>query len=266
MSKFNSPRVKYVLPALVCGMLIWSMSAQAAPLNSGLSPEQRHRADALISVFENGTPDIQYGYAEDIRDGRGITAGRAGFTTATGDALAVVQRYVSLNPQSPLAKYLPVLTKLAQQSSDQTSDLAGFTSAWKKAVQDPAFRAVQDQLTNELYFNPAMQKADRIGLKTALGRTILFDAIIQHGEGDDPDSLDALISATDQQMGGAPADGITEVAWLKTFLTVRRNKLLHPHNPETQEVWAKSVDRVDVLVNLLNAKNFDLKRGGDVPE
>ena len=63
------------------------MFAQAATPSSGLNPEQRHRADALISIFENGTPKIQYGYAENIRDGRGITAGRAGFTTATGDAL-----------------------------------------------------------------------------------------------------------------------------------------------------------------------------------
>ena len=105
-----------------------------------------------------------------------------------------------------------------------------------------------------------------MGLKTALGRTILFDTIVQHGEGDDPDSLDALVSATNQQMHGTPAEGMAEAAWLKTFLTVRRNNLLHPHNPETQEVWAKSVGRVDVFLDLLKAGNFDLKKGGDVPE
>ena len=266
MSKFNLLCARYVFADLFCGLLSCGMFAQAATPSSGLNPEQRHRADALISIFENGTPKIQYGYAENIRDGRGITAGRAGFTTATGDALEVVQRYASLKPQSPLAKYLPVLTKLAQQKSGLTSGLAGFASAWKKAAQDPTFRTVQDQVTNELYFDPAMRKADSMGLKTALGRTILFDTIVQHGEGDDPDSLDALVSATNQQMHGTPAEGMAEAAWLKTFLTVRRNNLLHPHNPETQEVWAKSVGRVDVFLDLLKAGNFDLKKGGDVPE
>ena len=49
--------------------------------------EQRIIADQIMSVFENDTPAIQYGYAENLHDGRGVTAGRAGFTSATGDML-----------------------------------------------------------------------------------------------------------------------------------------------------------------------------------
>ena len=38
-------------------------------------------ADELVSAFENSTTEVQYGYAENLGDGRGVTAGRAGFTT-----------------------------------------------------------------------------------------------------------------------------------------------------------------------------------------
>jgi hypothetical protein len=36
----------------------------------------------ITSTFENSTLELQYDYVENIGDGRGITAGRAGFTSA----------------------------------------------------------------------------------------------------------------------------------------------------------------------------------------
>ena len=45
--------------------------------------EQRDIADQIISVFENNDPVINYDFIGNINDGRGYTAGRAGFTTAT---------------------------------------------------------------------------------------------------------------------------------------------------------------------------------------
>ena len=45
---------------------------------------------ALNTIFENGQLEVDYSYAEDIDDGRGITFGRCGFCTGTGDGLVVV--------------------------------------------------------------------------------------------------------------------------------------------------------------------------------
>ncbi len=61
--------------------------------NINFNQQQRLIADQFVSIFENGTSEIQYGSAEDIGDGRGITAGRAGFTSATGDMLIVIEKY-----------------------------------------------------------------------------------------------------------------------------------------------------------------------------
>ncbi len=47
-------------------------------------PATKQRAASVISSFENSTTDLQYGYIENIGDGRGYTAGRAGLPQARG--------------------------------------------------------------------------------------------------------------------------------------------------------------------------------------
>ena len=54
------------------------------------------------------------GYAAELGDGRGVTFGRAGFTSGTSDGLLVVRRYADVAPaNNTLARYLPVLRRLA---------------------------------------------------------------------------------------------------------------------------------------------------------
>lgn len=53
----------------------------------------RKEVFALVSSAENSDMDysLQYGYIEDIGDGRGYTGGIIGFTTGTGDLPDVVE-------------------------------------------------------------------------------------------------------------------------------------------------------------------------------
>jgi chitosanase len=233
-------------------------SLQATQLGTGLTPVQKRRAEALTSVFENGTPTLQYAYTEKLGDGRGITAGRAGFTSGTGDLLEVVERYAKQVPATPLAKYLPRLRVLAQKESGDTTGLEGLEKAWATAAKDPKFRAAQDAVVDKEYFGPAMKHADDLGLKTPLARAQLYDAIIQHGDGDDPDGLGALISRANKEAGGSPKQGVPETRWLGAFLKVRRADLAHTSDPATRKEWAQSVSRVDVFSDLLAAKNLAL--------
>src|SRR5262249_15328459 len=97
------------------------------------------------------------------------------------------------------------------------------------------------------------------GIKMPLVCAQLYDAILQHGDGEDPDGLGALIERTNAQVGGSPKNGISEEKWLAAFLKVRRSDLAYSYNPETGKEWAGSVSRVDVFVDLLAAKNLSLK-------
>ncbi|MGY4715900.1 chitosanase [Bacillus amyloliquefaciens] len=225
---------------------------------AGLNTDQKRRAEQLTSIFENGKTEIQYGYVEALDDGRGYTCGRAGFTTATGDALEVVEVYTKAVPNNKLKKYLPELRRLAKDESDDISNLKGFASAWRSLGNDKAFRAAQDKVNDSLYYQPAMKRSENAGLKTALAKAVMYDTVIQHGDGDDPDSFYALIKRTIKKMGGSPKDGIDEKKWLNKFLDVRYDDLMNPSDEDTQDEWRESVARVDVFRDIVKEKNYNL--------
>lgn len=226
--------------------------------SASITLSQKRRIEQLTSVFENGTPQFDYGVVENLNDGRGYTAGRAGFTTATGDAYLVVKRYTEEFPLNPLAPYLTRLQRLANDEDGDTSTLSGFIDAWQDAAIDKRFQRVQDAVVDELYYRPAMTTGKTIGVTSALGRAILYDTIIQHGGGEDEDSLSALVRRTSQSLHGTPKTGVPETLWLATFLDLRRQNLLNPTNRTTQAVWAVSAGRLDIYHQLLSKKNLHL--------
>ncbi|MCW0215799.1 MAG: chitosanase [Pseudonocardia sp.] len=213
-----------------------------------LEPAQRRVADQLVSVFENDTPEIQYGYVEVLGDGRGITAGRAGFCSGCGDMLEVVRRYAEVAPESDLVGFLPALRAAA---AGDDADLDGLDDAWREAATDARFREVQDAAVEKFYFGPAAELSRSHGLRTALGVAVVYDTAIQHGTGTDHDSVRSIVARTDDEMGGTPADGIDEVSWLNAFLADRRAVLENPESAATAKAWGESTGRVDALARLL---------------
>jgi chitosanase len=247
--------------ATVAGLIIWrGMSEpQAAPDSGAPPPEvQRRIADEMVSAFENNDPTLHYDYIRDLDDGRGFTAGRAGFCTGCDDLVQVVRFYTVEKPENPLARYLPELERLAKAASDDVTHLSGFTDAWKQAAADPVFRGAQDELVDRLYYRPAAEIADQDGVRTPLGRVTLYDTAIQHGLGTERDGLNGIVARTISAAGGTPSSGIDEVAWLRAFLEVRRQTLQNPADPATAAAWRASVGRVDTLRKLLDQGNTKL--------
>lgn len=194
-----------------------------------MTPDQLRRAMALTSIFENANTTLQYGYCENIRDGRGYTFGFCGFTTATDDASAVVEQYMSLKPvDNLLAQYLPTLENLAKTGSSNIGDLTGFCDVVESLGDDPDFRAAQDAIQRKWYYEPAMTWAKGAGLSWGLSKGQVYDAMINHGEGaDDPFSIDTIFKNTLANVGGDPGTGIDEGVWLDGFLDARQKILVH---------------------------------------
>jgi chitosanase len=215
------------------------------------NPLLAHRAEQIVSTFENSILTIVYDNAENINDGRGITAGRAGFTSGTGDLLEVVKKYSVYKPSNPLIKYLPALTQ--DNRTDSIAGLENFPADWKHAVDtDPALVKAQNDVYDDLYFKPALKMAQSAGVTTGVGQLIILDTIIQHGEGNDPDGLPAIIHKTVAQVGNIKGN---EQAWLKIFLAKRRAVLQDPSDKSTTAAWRESVPRVDALLSILNSNN-----------
>ncbi|MFF5018866.1 chitosanase [Streptomyces sp. NPDC001165] len=221
-ARLSRRTVVAVLGAVASGALIGVERVAAAPAAApGLDdPAKKEIAMQLVSSAENSSLDwkAQYKYIEDIGDGRGYTAGIIGFCSGTGDMLDLVQLYTDRKPGNVLAKYLPALRRV--NGSDSHSGLdPNYPKDWRKAAQDSAFQQAQNDERDRVYFNPAVAQGKADGLR-ALGQFTYYDAIVMHGDGDDPTSF-RNIRKRALRSAKPPAQGGNETTYLNAFLDAR---------------------------------------------
>jgi chitosanase len=230
----------------------FSVAGRSAVGRRGLDdPGKKDIALRLVSSAENSSLNwrAQYGYIEDIGDGRGYTGGIVGFCSGTSDMLEVVRRYTVIAPGNGLAKYLPWLRKV--NGTDKHTGLGtGFVKAWRAAATDTRFQRAQNVVRDLDYFNPALLQGKRDGLR-ALGQFAYYDALVMHGPGTDAASFGGIRRAA-MAKARTPAQGGSEVAYLNAFLNARTSAMLkeEAHSDVTRISTAQRV--------FLRAGNLDL--------
>lgn len=223
-------------------------SADASLLAAGLDDSRKKEtAFQLVASAENSTLDwrSQYGYLEDLGDGRGYTGGIIGFCSGTSDMLAVVTEYTRREPANVLARFLPALRTVDGSDSHAGLDPT-FPAAWRLAATDPIFQKVQEDERDWMYFIPAMRLARADGVR-ALGQFAYYDAAVMHG-------VDGLrgIRATALRAARSPAQGGDEISYLNAFLDARVAKM-------RTEPAHRDTTRVDTAQRaFLRTSNLDL--------
>ncbi|MFF2186790.1 chitosanase [Streptomyces sp. NPDC058155] len=224
-------------------------SVPAAP---GLDdPAKKEIAMQLVSSAENSSLDWkgQYGYIEDIGDGRGYTAGIIGFCSGTSDMLDLVELYTERSPDNPLASYLPALRAVDGTDSHEGLD-PGYPDAWREAAADPAFRTAQNDERDRVYFNPAVNRGKEDGVGT-LGQFAYYDAIVMHGDGNSDTSFSGIRERALNE-ARPPSEGGDETAYLNAFLDARVWAM-------KQEEAHEDTSRVDTAQRVfLDAGNLNL--------
>lgn len=227
------------------------------------SPVVLHRIEQIVSVYENRSIEQAYDYIEDIKDGRGYTAGKIGFTSATYDMALVIRKYLSHKPekQNDWNPLLKVIDERSENYDGSTKGLEKLPKLWKNSCSDADFIKSQDEIAYEMYMQPAMNELESLGLKSNFALLVIYDTLVQHGEGEDanedPDSYKAILSKV-------MTNPKNETGFLQEFLEVRRAVLENPSDEETQEAWAESVDRIDSLEDLLYSPNRSLNHPIDL--
>lgn len=197
---------------------IGPVNAASLTLND---PAKKEIAMELVSSAENSTLNwkSQYGYIEDIKDGRGYTGGIIGFCSGTGDMLEMVTYYGKLAPKAGLLRFLPALRKVSGTASHAGLGTA-FTTSWKQSAANIAFQQAQNYMRDKNYFTPAVNigVADKLSI---LGQFIYYDAIVMHGPGNDSDSFGGIRAAA-IKVAKTPAQGGDETVYLNAFFAARK--------------------------------------------
>lgn len=226
----------------------------------GYQPEQTIRTGqlrattfSLVASAENSTTNYreQYGYIQDIGDGRGYTAGIIGFTSANGDLRQVIQRYVQLKPwHNGLQCYLPALKRVV--GTDAHRGLGpSFVRAWRQAAKTPQLVQAENWLLNRQYLQPALTAAKKDDL-SPLGQYIYYDAIVVHGPGNDATSFGGIRHHA-LKLAKSPRQGGNQAQYLKAFLRARRPVM-------RREAAHKDLSRLNVQQRLIQAGNYQLTR------
>ncbi|UNM12551.1 chitosanase [Streptomyces formicae] len=195
-----------------------ALEARLAKLPPGLdAPDKKEIAARLVASADHSTLDwrSRYGAIADLGDGNGYTAGIIGFCSGTNDMLQLVEAYTAAHPDNGLARYLPALRAVDGTDAHEGLD-PGFTDAWAREAQKPAFRRAQDETRDRLYFDPAVQLAKMDGLGT-LGQFVYYDAMVLHGPGLEADGFYGIRQAAMEKARTA-AEGGDEAEYLNVFL------------------------------------------------
>ena len=207
------------------------------------------RIKSISNVFEVGKTEADYGYVENLDDGRGLTVTSYGFCSCNDEVTNIIRFYDPLAPGNSLGRFLSSLPPADDGLSPHR--LAGFSDAWSEEVKaTQLLPEICEMFADRLYFDPAAKFAQDTKIVTPIGRAIIYDTLLQHGGGSDEDSLRAIYKRAAAQTAW-PLLG-KEQDFLLALLETRRAVLTNPHNSDTADVWRESLPRVDALRNLVN--------------
>jgi len=233
------------LLGICANLAFWAGAAQAAISES----VAKNAALQMTAALENSTTELQFNYAENIGDGRGITFGAIGFCTGTYDGNQLIKHYTELNPNNNLAKYIPALDAIdagphnaaGGDGNPSTVGLSGFIEAVRSNT-DPLFRQAQLDMLDELYWDPAVDMANEIGAEYNLTLAYIYDMAVRHG----PDGAQEMID----EAGGTPGEGVNEKPFLSNVMSVRDEYL--------EEEGLGDVDRNVGFRKVLSSGNVNL--------
>ena len=219
-----------------------------------VSPEQKRIINACLSINETGKlPSPQaYSTVTVLSDGAGISYGIHQSTDRSGSLDAIVMRYIDLggsmaNQFKPFLADLSANFSIAVDPKNLPQHVKDLENLLATAGKDPVMQKAQDQVFDENYWVPAVQRGVAMNLTSALAYLALYDTCIHSG----PSRIDALRKSFPER---APSTGGDEHAWVVAFLNARYNWLKANSNPLVQ----KSADRVTAILKIAQAGNWTL--------
>jgi chitosanase len=199
-----------------------------------MNQQQIVNAMKITSIFENGTTDLQYDYAEALSDykKRGITFS-LGFCTRTGDGIQVLTAIMNANKNHPLVKYINPVQKCMDSSfyNRWLFPKKQFIDDWNKYGNYPECVDASNKIYKSECVDPALDMCQKMVFKNFWLFFAIFDCCVMQGVEACQSILDDIVLHDD--------DAIV----LKRF-TDRRTKYMEDSGDSE---WAKCLYRPNVI-------------------
>lgn len=219
---------------------------------------------AITAVFESGRPEGNPA-AYQTYDSGIISYGRHQATLASGNLWRILEAYFQRS-QTPTAMALRnEYAGRVQNADPNLRDDPRIKQLLLQAATEPAMSEAQDSVFDSNFYQPAIQRAQELGIKTPLGLACIYDTRIQGG-------FKYVLDYVASKLGGEGKVGnlgnagvIEEDVWINTFLNEREaylNRLGNKAEAEGRTADAKalrtSTFRVSEIRIQAQARNYGL--------
>ena len=208
-----------------------------------LTDTQKRTAWAIVNIFETGLPLGDYGMVTLLPGDSGhLTYGRSQTTLGSGNLALLLHDYCQ-SGGAFAAELVPWLDDVDRKdlSLDDSSE---FRRLLHSAGDDPVMQHVQDIFFERVYWQPAVERAQRLNLQLALSTTVVYDGTV-HG------SVARICASTNKKLGTTGvSESVDEHAWTAAYVAERRAWLgshskPHPTQDGLPHGGARGPDRIE---------------------
>ena len=220
---------------------------------------------ALINVAIHNDTGFAWNYAENLNDGRGITFGIVGFASGTFDGRRVIETIyktsLAQGINHPLNAYYQAFQNIDNTEHDiyaNTSYIGGlenFIQDFKTYGNDDISKQAQLDMINQLYWQPAINKAKELKVNYSTTIAQFFDICLNHGcdaDGFNNKGLIQLINETDYAVNSNLTNGYNEQKWVSKLYEIRKQYL------DSDTVRNSSYQRLEIQRRLGDYGNMNL--------
>lgn len=217
-----------------------------------ITEQQKLACKAIVSIFETGKAAGNPAACAILPDGAGISYGAHQATDASDSLDAILVEYLRRDGamQSAAKEVLAVVqadvSTRYRSISSATPGVVHAVELLRKMGADPIMAEAQEAVFERLYWQPAQDQAEGMGLVEPLSWAICYDTAIHSGPGGI-----AKIRARFPEL--PPIRGGDERRWAAAYVTARRAWLASRGG-----IVAQTVYRMDAFSALIAAGNWAL--------
>lgn len=230
----------------------------------------------IVSIYETGKKEGDYGLVAVLKDGAGISYGRHQTTENSGGLHTLLAKYYDQRVRGEFADELrPFVMRLYGSTNGSKGSMTEnelFQAVLRRAgMTDPKMQEAQDLYFTEQFMAPALKLAEEYDVKNAIGLLQLYDMTIHSG----PKNARAHVEYFNEAFFEDPFSEVESVeelteeqkvtfdrAWTEQLVAFRHRWLsdfTSATNGKTEAV-RKTIYRTASTMKLLKSGNWSLER------